>query len=326
MTPAIRRRLLAAYCIILTVASLYCLAMAGHRYTIYHSRYVFFYHQLVISLSQHGVYFSIFVFVALVYLLTALRKREFIGNKSVHIALILFLSFFLLLLSSKMVIVFYAVFLIYYLLSLFKRYKRHRSWILPSIIIFIVTGCMILLTTNPVSQRFNDIFHGDIRYILKDKFDRADYFNGVQFRLLQWRLVPEILTENKSWVPGVGTGDAQNLLDQQYISKNMYQGDPAKKGSRGYLDYNTHNQFLQSLLQTGIIGAAIFLLITCCLARMAWKSRDSMYVFIVALLIVYSLIESVFETQYGILLYTFFPLFMRIESDSSYTHSRLPKR
>jgi O-antigen ligase len=206
--------------------------------------------------------------------------------------------------------------LTWYLFSLFRRHKFYRTWILSAAIVFIIGGCTVFLTNNPISQRFNDIFRGDIGFFMQDKFDRADYFNGVQFRLLQWRLVSEILTENKAWLTGVGTGDAQHLLDKQYISRNMYPGDPAKPGSRGYLAYNTHNQFLQSLLQTGIIGAFIFLLISFFLARMAWRSQNSLYIFIVGLLIVYSLIESVFETQYGILLYTFFPLFMKAPLDN----------
>lgn len=315
MPDAVRKRLIRGYCIVLAIASLYCLLLAVRHYTEVHSRYVLFYHELVSPLKQHAVYFSIFVFIALAYLLTTLRKKEFIFNKTFHFLLIAFFSFFLLLLSSKMVIVYYAIFLVWYLFSLFKKHKGYRTWILSFAILFIIAGCTVMLTTNPISQRFNDILRGDIRFILRDKFDRADYFNGVQFRLLQWRLVPEILTENKAWITGVGPGDAQHLLDKQYISKNMYQGDPARPGSKGYLSYNTHNQFLQSLLQTGITGAILFLLITFTLARMAWRSRSSLYIFIVALLIVYSLIESVFETQYGILLYTFFPLFMKASLD-----------
>lgn len=316
MPAAIRQRLINWYCIILTIASLYCLILSIRHYTEVQSRYVLYYHELVSPLRQHAVYFSIYVFIALAYLLTTLKRKELIFNKGVHIALIIFLSFFLLLLSSKMVIAYYAIFLIWYLFSLFRRHKFYRASILSAVIAFIIAGCTILLTNNPISQRFTDIFRGDIRFFMQDKFDRADYFNGVQFRLLQWRLVSEILTENNAWVTGVGPGDAQHLLDKQYISRNMYQGDPAIPGSRGYLAYNTHNQFLQSLLQTGIIGAAVFLLITFCLARIAWRSRNYLYMFIVGLLIVYSLVESVFETQYGILLYTFFPLFMKAPLDN----------
>ena len=316
MPASVRKRLINWFCIILTIASLYCLVISVLHYMEVQSRYVLFYHELVSPIKQHAVYFSIFVFVALAWLLTTLRKKEFIFNKVFHISLIVFLSFFLLLLSSKIVIVYYAIFLIWYFVSFFKRHRGYRTWILSFIIVFIVAGCMIMLTTNPISQRFNDILRGDIRFILRDKFDRADYFNGVQFRLLQWRLVSDVLTENRSWLTGAGPGDAQHLLDQQYISKNMYQGDPNKPGSKGYLAYNTHNQFLQSLLQTGIIGALVFLLITFTLARMAWRSRNSMYIFIVGLLIVYSLIESVFETQYGILLYCFFALFMKAPLDN----------
>lgn len=309
MNPAIRKRLFSWYCIILAAASLYCFVIACWKYTEYHIPQVFFYHNLARPLSQHGVYFSIFVFIALAYLLYSIRKRDFILNRVFHISITLFLSAFLLLLSSKLVIVFYTLCLLYYFILLFRKTSR-RSLVIALFIVFIAGGTTVFLTQNPVSERFNDIFHGDIRFIAQDRFDKGDYFNGVQFRLLQWRLTTEILTENNSWITGVGPGDAQPLLNQQYISKNMYTGNPAIKGSKGFLDYNTHNQLLQSLLQTGISCAILFVLMTFSLIRMAWKKRSLVYSMMIILLIVYSLIESMFETQYGILMYTFFPLFL----------------
>lgn len=310
MDAAIKKRLLSWYCIIVAAASLYCLAIAFRQYTAFHDRYVFFYHFLVLPIRQHGVYFSIFVVVSLIHLLDRLRKKDFIWHRSFHLFLALFLSLFLLLLSSKLVIVFYAICLIYYLVLLLKKKPAHRNLVLALLIIIVAGGTTLLLTENPVSERFRDIFHGDIGFVAQEKFNKADYFNGVQFRLLQWRLTGEILTENHSWIKGVSAGDAQSLLNEQYISKNMYTGEPAEQGRRGYLEYNSHNQLLQSLLQNGIVGAIAFLLITGSLVWMVWKNKNAAYMAIVVLLVIYSLIESVFETQYGILLNTFFPLFL----------------
>ena len=69
--------------------------------------------------------------------------------------------------------------------------------------------------------------NGNLKVLEMDKFNPGMYFNGIQFRLLQWRFTAEILNENDGWWIGVGPGNAQHLIDQKYISTNMYIGEPA---------------------------------------------------------------------------------------------------
>ena len=165
---------------------------------------------------------------------------------------------------------------------------------------------LVLLTQNKVSKRFNEIVSGNIDLVEQKNFTPAIYFNGLQFRLLQWRFVHEILTEQHAWIKGV-PGDAQALLDDKYTSTHMYTGD-AHTETRGYLGYNTHDEFLQSLLQSGIPGLLAFIFICCTMLRMAIRKKNDELSFCVILLIAYCFNEAVFETQYGIMLFTFFPL------------------
>ena len=164
-----------------------------------------------------------------------------------------------------------------------------------------------MITMNPVSRRFHDLVVDDYSILKQDRYDPGTYFNGIQFRLLQWKIVPEILIENNSWFLGVSSGDAQDLLNNKYVEKNMYIGE-SQRGDRGYLGYNTHNQFLQTLLQNGLSGLCVFILIFFALIRMLWKRKERMFSFVTILLLLYSFLESLFETQYGLLLFLFFPL------------------
>jgi O-antigen ligase len=148
----------------------------------------------------------------------------------------------------------------------------------------------------------------DFHFIEREKFNPGDYFNGLQFRLLQWEFVPGILNDHKAWPLGVSPGDAQNYLNQRYISKNMYVGT-VERGDKGFIGYNTHNQFLESLLETGLVGGLVFLLICWSLVRMIWERKSAGLSFITILLLIYSFSESVFETQYSIFIFLFFPLF-----------------
>ncbi|MBC7534841.1 MAG: hypothetical protein H7258_04020 [Ferruginibacter sp.] len=177
---------------------------------------------------------------------------------------------------------------------------------------------LVLLSKNQISKRFNEIIEGNLDLVQQQRFNPNTYFNGVQFRLLQVRFVKEILDEKKAWLTGV-SNQAQPLLVKKYISTNMYLGNG--KEDHGYTDYNTHNQFLESLLQSGIVGlvsyGSIFLSLIALMIRR--KSRELF--FVACILLAYSLNESVLERQYSIMMFTFFPLLVyfgtRKKRDSS---------
>jgi O-antigen ligase len=303
-----RRKLLRIFYIILLAAILYCLFADIRQFRNNHDTSVFFYHSLVHPISQHAIQFSILIFIALVSLFENLKKNIFLFKKNISVLLIGFFSLFIFLLSSKLVIAFYLLYLLYFFLYFLKTKNKKSLFIIAIVIICSFAGSLVIMTRNPISQRFTEILHGDLNLITQEKFGPANYFNGLQFRLLQWRFVTEILNEKNAWLAGVSPGDAQRYLNEKYISENMYIGTP-ERGDKGFLGYNTHNQFLEALLQTGLIGLLSFLMICFALIKMAWQRKRTELSFITILLLAYSFSESVFETQYSLLIFLFFPLF-----------------
>lgn len=303
------RKLMTVYIAMLIIVISWCLVTAFIKYRFYHEPItVFFYHSLVSSLGHHAVQFSILVFAALIYLLQSADDGIYIVNRIIHFIIVVYLIGSILLLSSKLVIIFTAGYLFYYLFTTIKKITSTRITIAIAIITGLLFASIIFFTDNPISRRFSDIMHGNISIVEQESFTPANYFNGVQFRLLQWRFVKEILQENKAWVFGVSPGDAQNLLNQKYIATHMYTGAPGRPGL-GYLGYNTHNEFLESLLQTGIIGLLCFILICFEMIKMAIRQKHRLLWAITILLIAYAFNESVFETQYGLIIFIFLPLF-----------------
>jgi O-antigen ligase len=258
--------------------------------------------------KQHAVLVSIYLFIALVYLLDKAVKGISFYNKPLHFLLLFYFTCCLLLLSSKLVITFSAGCLAYYFFLIFKAKLNNRFILVILLFAGLVAILLVLTTQNRISKRFNEIMSGDLRLVEQQHFNPGIYFNGLQFRLLQGRFVKEILTEHHAWLTGV-SGEAQTLLDKKYISTHMYTGDRST-GDRGYLGYNTHDQFLQSLLQSGIPGLVVFILICFAMIHLAirWKNRE--LTIIVLLLIAWCFNESIFEIQYGLMLFTFFPLFL----------------
>jgi len=68
-------------------------------------------------------------------------------------------------------------------------------------------------------------------------------------------------------------------------------------------------------LQTGITGLFILLVMCAFLLQMAWQKKSTMASFIIILLLAWLFSESAFETQYGILIITFFPLFICLDEN-----------
>jgi O-antigen ligase len=307
-----RQKIMKWYCVVLFAACLFALIRAFSVYLTTHDVSVLFYHQLVEPYSGHAIQFSILVLIALIQLLENEKKRQFFFNKIPQRFLIIFFSLMLLLLSSKLVIVFYLGYLLYFLLSI-RKYKV-KLIAIGFIIAFFTVCVFVFATNNPMSNRFRDIVYTDFKMLERNKFDPGNYFNGLQFRLLQWRFVPQILNEKNAWTTGVGIGDAQQMLDGKYISENMYTGD-AQKGGKGFLGYNTHNEFLQSLLETGIPGLLVYVVLCLSLIKMMSVNQRVPFIFISILLLAYSFSESVFETQYSSIIFLFFPLFFYLHKE-----------
>lgn len=301
------RKLVDSYCVILFIASIYCLTRNLFLYRDTGDGAVFFYHNLVGPLRQHAVYYSIYMFVAFVLLLDRWQQKQFLFHRLVHIGALIFFSAFLILLSSKTVLLFYIAYLVYFFISRLKSDKRKGVLLISGALILILTG-LVFFTSNPVAERFRDVFSGDPGLAKKEKYDPGVYFNGIQFRLLQWKLVPHILNEHKGWITGAGTGNAQVFLDQEYVSRDMWQGVPGT-GNRGYRGHNTHNQFLEALLRYGIPGLILFLFVYYFLIIITLRTKRASYRFILVLLLLYACVDAVLERQYGILLLCFFPIF-----------------
>ena len=303
------RLLLKQFIFIVFLASLFCIVIAEKKYLFdKQSSSVFFYHQLVALFNQHAVQFSLLVFIAVAWLLHNTKKGYYYVNKYIHFSLAAYFILVIVLLSSKLVISFTVLYLLYYLGRHLIKARINRRSSIAVFIICIAAIVLTMVTNNPVSKRFTEIIKGDVSLVRQETFNPAIYFNGLQFRLLQWRFVSEILNDKNAWITGVSPGDAQKAINEKYKSYNMYTGEGSS--ATGYLGYNSHNQFLESVLQTGIIGLASFLLICSGLIQMAWRTKNSMLPAVILLLLANAFIESVFETQYGLIIYTFFPLFL----------------
>ncbi|HET9824758.1 MAG TPA: O-antigen ligase family protein, partial [Chitinophagaceae bacterium] len=309
-----RQKILKWYCLLLFIACAYTIYAQFKAYSATHDSSVFFYHSLISSYSGHAIQFSILVFVALVHLFENSNKSLFLFNRLFHLFLILFFSVFLFFLSSKLVIIFYLFYFVYFMIRTLRLRAINKPVFIGSAAAFVALCIFVFATNNTISRRFNDVAQTDFRFLQREKFSPGLYFNGLEFRLLQWKFVPQILNEKKAWFLGLGAGDAQAYLDQKYISENMYTGS-TQNPSKGFLGYNTHNEFLEALLQTGVVGLSLFLMLCLAMIKNAWQRKTVELSFITMLLLAYTFTESVLESQYSSFIFLFFPLFFYVKTN-----------
>jgi O-antigen ligase len=301
-------RVMKWYIVILLLATIYALAHACALYVDSHNPSVFFYHPLVQIYLGNAIQFSILVFVGILFLVNEYSSRVNLKNPLLIVLLLIYFSIFLFLLTSKLIIAIYFVYIIY-ILTLEGKILKKRSLRFSAAAIIALIIAVILTSNNPLKKRIMQEQHGSIAFIRQDKFDPGDYFTGIQFRLISWRFVYEILNKKHQWLMGVNIGDAQDILNEKYKNENMFTGG-SPGNETGYIGYHTHNQFLQALLETGILGLLAFMIVCAGLIRLALKSKNTSLVVLTILLLCNCFTDAPLKTQYGIILFVFFPLFM----------------
>ena len=262
----------------------------------------FFYHNLASGIGMNAIYLSLYCTFALILIFREIYFQEKINFKLISIAIWLLL--FILLLSSKLLIFITFISINVFLIALIIK-KKQKNYGIPGLV-----GCNLILLLfifqiKPIQSRFSVEVVAPINVVMQQQFNYDTPFSGYTLRLTFWRFSLEILQEQKAFLFGVGTGDAQQLLDQKYKQYNIYTGD-LRRGDTGYLGWNVHNQFFQLLLELGIVGLILFLAIILipfliCLRRQQW-----LYLFFLTLIIFISLTESILETHKGIVYYSFF--------------------
>lgn len=118
--------------------------------------------------------------------------------------------------------------------------------------------------------------------------------SGSEVRLVMWTVSAKIFSENPM---GVGTGNVDEHI-YKYLVK-LKQKELAKK------DYNPHNQYLQTGIETGIIGLSILLAIIGYAIYNAFNFRVWMILILASNIFFNMCFESMLQQQSGIVFYTF---------------------
>jgi hypothetical protein len=252
----------------------------------------FIYHQLASPVHTGAIFFSLY----LLYVLIMGKKTGwFAGSPSKRALLMAWFIMLLLLMASKLLIITgLTVLFLQYRQQLMHRWKHEKIWL------FLALG-ILALGSIPLLNRLHPLLGPNPAMAFSENFKHCPEPNGLQLRLIFWRFGIEILNEQQAWLNGTGMVNAQPLLNEKIVGHGMYLGTGIGTDT-GYLNYNFHNQFLETLVRQGIPGLMllIWILVIPVIKSRQGDQTDWLFWLIMPALF---MTESVLERQAGIVFF-----------------------
>jgi O-antigen ligase len=170
---------------------------------------------------------------------------------------------------------------------LVTQLKRIKVW--WSSILIIIVALLILVALLLSNERMRYYFTGTSLTSFEDKV-------MLDNRIPIWKAALSVVKHNLFY--GVGVGDACEKLKKEYI----------EAGYSGYFydNLNAHNQYLEVLLGSGIVGFSIFISILGTMSYIAIKNRNMLYGIFILMMMLFFMFESILNRLAGV---SFFSLF-----------------
>jgi O-antigen ligase len=244
-----------------------------------------FFYSSRFSAFIHPSYLAMYVVLSLLISFEALSDNsQSLIKKCVWLFLILTFFIVLYLLSSRAGIL--AVIIVCPVYFVFKFYKRLSGWII------ILSAAIILLIFFSIAKT-NFRINYALEMISKDNL-KSSVLKDERYNI--WRSAFGVIKKN--FILGVGTGDASNELKKEFIKRGYVEGY--------YDNMNSHNQYIEILLESGIIGLIIFLSFQIYMTYIAISDRNLLYGLFIIMMVVFFSFETLLNRLAGI---TFYPLF-----------------
>lgn len=263
---------------------------------------VFFYARL--SHYAHASYFSMylnFAIALLYYFWFSPSKKDYI-KPTVNFSLSIVFSIFILMLSSKTGI--FTLLLIHFIAGFywFIKYKKVKQGLILIFSIFSIVAVSLYYSPT-VLKRIT---------LMRDSITHYDGNpnTSTKIRLAVWEESYSLIKAKP--ILGHGVGDVSNVLTTRYNDKGFF--DLANR------HLNSHNQFIQILIGSGVVGLLYFL---CIIAFPFFRNLSSpqqlIYFLFIILIALNFMTESMLETQSGVIFFSFFITLFFTISDSKET-------
>ena len=229
----------------------------------------------------HRGYYACYLIIASIFLLDIIKQKV----EAKYIILLIFIYIGLIQTTSKVGVMCMVLVLFVYIIQFIFIQKLKVGWLL-------LLGCAIglfLINTfeNPMKKRIEIALSADSNVPLENNKSTE----SSAARILMWNASWNIWKNNLFF--GVGTGDYNDELIAYNKSKNN-QGVVKE-------ELNSHNQFLNTAVQLGMIGLIVLLMLF--ISSFLNSEKQLWQTLVLFVLFLNFLVESFIETQAGIVLF-----------------------
>jgi O-antigen ligase len=237
------------------------------------------------SYGQHPSYTSMYVLFS-----TLIGLESFYDTKNrksfrffwLLISLILFVSLYFL--SSRAAFLASIILLPIYFLNKHFSLKRYRFAYL-----FIIAGSMLLVFVSLKNQR--------VKILTKNISNHSNSKPAIiDSRFIIWKAALKIYERNIIF--GVGTGDVQDELVKEYLKINNKELIEKK--------LNVHNQFIEFMLENGLIGFVLFISLLVTMFYIAISKWNPLYLIYLFIIVIFFFFESMLYRLAGIAFFAIF--------------------
>lgn len=244
-----------------------------------------YFYGLEFAIFQHPSYLSMYALLSVFIAFESFFDRSVSKNQRYFwfvIGIILLVSMYFL--SSRAGILAAIILVPFYLFRKFRMKGENRY-----LGIGIFGGILILLPILLTNPRVNNYLKWRSGKELNNMIIKED-------RITIWNTVNNILKQNI--VFGVGTGDIQDELNKEYV----------KTGNTRLAEdnFNAHNQYIEVILENGLIGLVLFLLLFGVMFYISISERNIIYMMFLFIVLFSFLFETMLNRLAGV---SFFSLF-----------------
>lgn len=265
------KRLFKAFILGLLIACFICLVNAINSYTIEGDTSVFLYYSLTNIINFQPTYFAYY----LVFAITLLLFELYNSPQNSKILIITGVVFFFLTLTltggqTTLVSILFIFSFFIFKYSTDEIKSGQKSITAGLVVVLLIAMFSINVRTNSENKHFSDSWD----------------------RVIIWEAA---LKSSPNLFFGVGIGKAKTILNNYYIANNL--GEYAFKG------YNSHNQFIEALLENGVFGLLALMILLGRPLYLSFKSNNVLGILILYPFIIYGITEVFLGRYQGIVFY-----------------------
>lgn len=234
--------------------------------------------EILLRYTPHHVYLSLFVITTIIVLINQIG-RNLISFTNIYIVPFLFITLFLLPSRTALLI---AIIIIPLCTIIFLKGKysfKHIIIFTTILLLVSIIGLSIDFTRDKLLYAYYELFNVPTA---------EKPFYGITSRQKIWETCFNLI--NRTPLLGFGIGDTQEVLNAAYL----------KNGFTDVVNLNAHNQYLQNILQYGLLLSSIIVFIFLWIILKLIMYKEWLLVWLWIIILLFFATESMLNRQWGV--------------------------